>query len=381
MEKVKYIRNISEETKQADIYLYESIGDDGITGKEFREEFNFLESLNIDRINVRINSMGGSVSDASTIFMTILNSKKEVYTYNDFFALSSAGWILLAGDKIHMTDVGQFMIHNPSGGSSKALGAVRESLIKVFNKRTGMDENKLSEMMEDETWINSEDCKNKYNFIDEIIDTSRVLQKVGNSMPAEIFNKFLIKKEKMKDLANKLKLNDDAKEVDFITKVEELENEAKANLDKIEELEKTNNEIDEALNAKNSELDETANKIEELENKIEELKEAEKGNRIKVVNSIIDDAVEAGKIKKDSKKELSERFTNDVEGLEAVINSLNSFQPAKITNELEGDEGKTDGKESWNMRDWEKKDPDGLAEMRNNEPKKFDKLFNEYYKK
>src|SRR6056297_330685 len=101
MEKVKYIRNISEETKQADIYLYESIGDDGITGKEFREEFNFLESLNIDRINVRINSMGGSVSDASTIFMPIFHTKKEVYTYNDFFALSSAGWILLAGDKIH----------------------------------------------------------------------------------------------------------------------------------------------------------------------------------------------------------------------------------------------------------------------------------------
>ena len=71
--------------------------DSGTTSKEFREKFSAIPKG--QQVHVRINSEGGSVSDALEIYNCIQARKEDVTTFNDGYALSSASIILCAGAK------------------------------------------------------------------------------------------------------------------------------------------------------------------------------------------------------------------------------------------------------------------------------------------
>lgn len=114
------IRNESTATKSVDILIYGDIPDwDEDTYKmknsadQFVRDFQRLEK-DYDRINIHINSPGGSLFHAFPIFNIIKASKKEIHTYNDGIAASAASVILMAGKKIHSAKNGMVMIHNAS---------------------------------------------------------------------------------------------------------------------------------------------------------------------------------------------------------------------------------------------------------------------------
>lgn len=384
---IKFIRNIVNEV--ADIYIYDEIGQGGLTGGQFLQEFKWLEQNDsITRINVRINSGGGAVIDGGSMMSIIRNSKKEVHTYNDFMALSSAGWVFLGADKgkRHMSSIAKLMIHDPSFGDEaklsekekRALLAVKDTLVSIFEASGDKTKDEISSLMTDETWIDSQEAVDWGLINTENIEQfDKALTASYNALPCEVVN-FKInnnnKKEKqMENLINKLGLSDGAEEKDFINKFEEMQNKIDGLEAEKETMTQDNEELQKDLETVNSEK-------ETLQNEIETLKEVENKTRLEVVNGIIDKAVEAGKIKEDAKENLAKTFENNVEGLKAVIDSLNTQSPGKITNEINTNE-KESGKEAWTMRDWEKNDPDGLAVMQNENPKKFERLYNEFYKK
>ncbi len=118
MQRPFYSINLNKSKQIAEILIYgvigEEVGVEGNSAKQFVVDFQALEST-ADRINIRINSPGGSVWDGLPIFNAICASQREVHTYIDGIAFSMGAMIALAGHTIHMASGSLLMIHNVSG--------------------------------------------------------------------------------------------------------------------------------------------------------------------------------------------------------------------------------------------------------------------------
>jgi ATP-dependent Clp protease protease subunit len=173
----------------ATIYLYGQIGasffGDGITAKQFADDLGKLKSAKT--IDVRINSEGGDVFEAKTIYSLLNEHKARVNMHIDGLAASSASFIAMAGDSIAISEGGFMMIHNAwtiSAGNAADMRAtanlldnVDASIVAVYSARTGLSAPELENMMAAETWLNSEDAI-KHGFATEVIQNQRVAASV-----------------------------------------------------------------------------------------------------------------------------------------------------------------------------------------------------------
>jgi ATP-dependent protease ClpP protease subunit len=113
---------IAKSNTEVDILIYDVIGDmyfkpeKGFENDDygFVKEFKELEKK-YDRINIRINSPGGSVYFGLPIYNTIAASKKDIHTYNDGIAASMAAIILMAGKTVHVAKASLALLHSPMG--------------------------------------------------------------------------------------------------------------------------------------------------------------------------------------------------------------------------------------------------------------------------
>jgi len=167
---------------EAEILLYEFIGEDffgqGMGAKQFHDELKALGD--ISKIIVRINSPGGDVFDGNTIYNILKAHKAQVEVHIDGIAASIASVIAMAGDKIIMPENAMMMIHNPWGFAvgdaaemrkmADALDKIRESIVVSYRAQTDLDEKKLFEMMDEETWMTAADAV-ELGFADEMIES------------------------------------------------------------------------------------------------------------------------------------------------------------------------------------------------------------------
>ena len=147
---------------------------DEVTPKQFKDELNSGKG----DIVVWINSPGGDCLGASLIYTMLMEYKGQVTVKIDGIAASAASVIAMAGTKVCMSPTSMMMIHNPmtlamgdKGEMTKAiemLDAVKESIINAYEIKTGLRRNKISEMMNNETWM---DCKKaiELKFCDEML--------------------------------------------------------------------------------------------------------------------------------------------------------------------------------------------------------------------
>ena len=147
---------------------------DEVTPAEFKEELNSGSG----DIVIWLNSAGGDCLAASLIYTMLLEYKGQVTVKIDGLAASAASVIAMAGTKVCMSPTSMMMIHNPmtlamgdKGEMTKAiemLDAVKESIINAYEIKTGLRRNKISEMMNNETWM---DCKKaiELKFCDEML--------------------------------------------------------------------------------------------------------------------------------------------------------------------------------------------------------------------
>lgn len=114
----------------AEIMIYGVIGssfwEEGNDAKNFVKDFKRLEAQ-YDRIDVHINSPGGSVWDGLPMFNVIRASKKEIHTYNDGIAFSMGAMIFLAGKHRHASKGSLLMLHNVLGGAVGNADDLRNS--------------------------------------------------------------------------------------------------------------------------------------------------------------------------------------------------------------------------------------------------------------
>ncbi|MFD2163685.1 head maturation protease, ClpP-related [Paradesertivirga mongoliensis] len=106
--------------KSAKIYLYGIIGDywtdSPLTADRFVRELTVLEGKGISRVDVHINSVGGSVFDGLGICNAIKSSKLDIHTWNDGLAASMGSAILCSAKtgKRHLAKQSVTMIHSAS---------------------------------------------------------------------------------------------------------------------------------------------------------------------------------------------------------------------------------------------------------------------------
>jgi len=160
--------------------IAESFWGDTISAKEVTE---YLADLDVENINVYINSNGGVVDTAIAINNALRRHKARVTVNIDGIAASAATLITCAGDTVRMPKNALFMIHNPStiamGDSEEmrkkadVLEKYKNSITETYLQKVNIDKEKLSELMDNESWLSAEEAL-KYGFIDEIIENTDI---------------------------------------------------------------------------------------------------------------------------------------------------------------------------------------------------------------
>lgn len=148
-----------------EIKIYGLISDwyDEVSALEFLSAFNTLEAI-CNRINIHINSPGGSVWEGLPIANAIKSSKIEVHTYVDGIAFSMAGIIALATKKgnVHMAKGSLLMLHSASSygyGNAESFKKQAEDLEKYDTVLAGFVEDRLGIPLTDvqASYFNGED--------------------------------------------------------------------------------------------------------------------------------------------------------------------------------------------------------------------------------
>lgn len=195
------------ESAEADIYIYDEIGYWGVTAKQF---VNQLQALgDIKNINLHINSPGGDVFDGIAIYNALKNHGAAITVYIDGLAASMASIIAMVGNPVIMPENTMLMIHKPwgfAGGDANdmrdyadLLDKVENVLIPAYAHKTGMDPAKIAEMLEDETWLDGNECL-ALGFADKVIPSLTAMACI-NSKRLEEFEKM------PQDLRNSLTRN------------------------------------------------------------------------------------------------------------------------------------------------------------------------------
>ena len=314
MEKNWYSIN-NNSAKAADIYIFDEIGNYGVTAKQFISD---IKNLKGKPINLRINSLGGDVFDGMAMYNVIKRREAKTTVFIEGIAASIATIIALGADKIVMAENSLFMIHNAWGGTmgdakdmrktAETLEKISAELTDIYSKKTGLSNKVIKGMMDEETWLNAEEAYD-LGFVDVISDSIKVaakydVSKFKNITQEEIQNKLSI------NIKNR-KMTNDLKEW-FNNKVDEIvatvKGTAKVSKDVVEDVEVTVNLADN---------DEIKNKISEFETKNIEL-----SNKI----SLLEEELV-------SSKGANETLTTEIEALNAKINKADA----------KGTEIKTDG--------------------------------------
>lgn len=153
------IRNFVDQPNRAAIYIYEEIGYWGTSANEFVQ---MLNQLNVDYLDVHINSPGGEVDDGVAIFNAIRQHKAYVTVYIDSLAASAASFIAMAGDKVCISEFGQLMIHDAMGLAfgneaevnefANLLGRYSNNVAAIYARQAGGTPEQWRDVMRAETW-------------------------------------------------------------------------------------------------------------------------------------------------------------------------------------------------------------------------------------
>jgi ATP-dependent Clp protease protease subunit len=127
-----------------------------------------LDGLDVDTINVYINSYGGEVAEGLAIYNALKRHKAKIKTYCDGFAASIASVIFMAGDERIMSNASLLFIHNAwtyTGGNANELRKTADDLetmtqasINAYMDHVNITEEELKEMLDAETWIAPQDA-------------------------------------------------------------------------------------------------------------------------------------------------------------------------------------------------------------------------------
>lgn len=182
MKEPKKYFQLTQKEDAADLYIfgdiekwaYEPAGEQsGVT------IVNQLKALNVQNINVHINSYGGDVSEGLAIYNVLREHPARITTICDGFACSAASVVFMAGDKRVMSPASLLMIHNAwtiAMGNAEALRktaddieTITQASVEAYKRNAKISEEEIKALMDAETWILPKDAV-AYGFATDIDD-------------------------------------------------------------------------------------------------------------------------------------------------------------------------------------------------------------------
>lgn len=164
----------ADSNDEADIFIY------GEITKWAWEEFGEVSSItfkndldelgDVSKINLYINSPGGSVFEGLAIYNMLKRHEARIIVHVDALAASIASVIAMVGDEIRMPENSLMMIHNAwtwtSGNAEQLrkaaddLDRINQSAIQTYLQKAGdkLDEETLKQLLDDETWLSAEEA-------------------------------------------------------------------------------------------------------------------------------------------------------------------------------------------------------------------------------
>jgi ATP-dependent Clp protease, protease subunit len=155
---------------------------DEVTPKDFKSDLDNLGD--IQTLNIYINSDGGDVFAGQAIYSMLKRHSATKIVYIDGLAASIASLIAMAGDKIIMPANAMMMIHrawtvamgnaNDFRKMAEDMDKIDESIVNVYESKTGMKQEDIITLLDAETWFTAKDALDN-GFCDEIEDEKQVV--------------------------------------------------------------------------------------------------------------------------------------------------------------------------------------------------------------
>jgi len=166
---------------EGEIWLYDIIGESfwggGISAKRFADDLKALGD--VKRIDLRINSDGGVVTEARAMYNLLREHKAKVTVHVDGIAASAASFVAMAGNSIEIAEGGFIMIHNArmvAIGEAKdlrhaadILETVNGTIRDTYVARTSQTAEQVTAWMDGETWFTGTEAV-KHGFADKIVE-------------------------------------------------------------------------------------------------------------------------------------------------------------------------------------------------------------------
>lgn len=122
-----------------------------------------LSELDVDEIDVNINSYGGEVAEGLAIYNALKRHRAKIRTRVDGFACSIASVIFAAGDERVMNNSSLLMIHNAwqraTGNAAELrkaaddLDIINDASVKAYMAVSTASEDEIRALMDGESWI------------------------------------------------------------------------------------------------------------------------------------------------------------------------------------------------------------------------------------
>lgn len=202
-EKPQKFYSMTVRGREADIYIFGNI----LTPdwKAFDEMFGIdasrsgydimkeIRDLDVDVINVHINSYGGHVSEGIAIHNVLNEHKADIVTFDDGFACSAASVVFMAGKDRIVYETSLLMIHNAwcyaSGNADQLrkaatdLEIISATAAAAYKAKISISDEELDALLKDETWIAPADAL-KWGFATEIRKAEQSSKPAASAMNA-----------------------------------------------------------------------------------------------------------------------------------------------------------------------------------------------------
>ena len=214
------IKNLSENTAEIRIYgtitkwAWEEYGE--VSSANFAKELQKLK--NVSHINLRVNSPGGDVFEASAIYNLLKDYAKvnnvKITGYIDGLAASAASFLVLCASKVVMGTGALYMIHNPLSSiygnveklkkQIELLDTVKEAILDIYCTKSKLSREEIAEKMNNEKWFRANEAL-EAGFVDEIVENDNSLENIKNISDDLYIENFInqdLLKEKLKEIEN-----------------------------------------------------------------------------------------------------------------------------------------------------------------------------------
>lgn len=207
----------------ADLYFFGDINSESLgewqkyypDDKAPKDVQDFLDQLDgVSKINVHINSGGGSVFGGIAIYNILKRHNAEIVVYVEGLAASIASVIAMAGDKIIIPANAQMMIHKPSSitwgnaddmrKEADILDGCQKVILNTYmqHAKDGVTAEEINALIDAETWKNGEEWQEFFDI--EVSEKSQ-----ATACESEYFDKYNNLPDKLKGQSEPPQLNID----------------------------------------------------------------------------------------------------------------------------------------------------------------------------